>query len=164
MRRFQYRFQRILEVKEGVESIRRAELAEVMSVIDEEKAQLEFVEGVKRTHMNSDRAKNGLRFNVELLRTGANYSLLLQRKIQEKKEQIRKIEPVLEDKRKNLLEAEKDRRIYQKLKDRDHELYISEQKKEQRKQLDQVGERMHNQKSSMSKNKMEGTSFYDGIN
>ena len=67
-------------------------------------------------------------------------------------------------KRKNLLEAEKERRIYEKLKDRDQKLYMSEQKKEQRKHLDQVGERMHNQKLSMSKNKMEGTSFYDGIN
>jgi flagellar FliJ protein len=164
MRRFRYRFQRILEVKEGVESIRRAELAEVMSVINEEKAQLEFVEGVKRKHMNSDRDENGLRFNVELLRTGANYSLMLQQKIQEKKEQIGKIESVLEDKRKNLLEAEKDRRVYEKLKDRDKKLYLLEQKKEDCKQLDQIGERMHNQKFSMSKNKMEGNSFYDGIN
>ncbi|MEE3234232.1 MAG: flagellar export protein FliJ [Candidatus Latescibacterota bacterium] len=164
MKRFRYRFQRILEVKEGVENLRRAELAEVISVINKEKAQLEFVNRVKQKHMSSDRGKKALRFNVELLRTGANYSLMLQRNIEEQKEQIQKIESVVEDKRKSLLEAEKERRVYGKLKDREQKLYLKEQKKEERKQLDQVGERIHHQKFRIPKDEMEGTVLYDGIN
>ena len=164
MKRFLYRFQRILEVKEGVKNSCRAELAEVLSVINREKTQLEFFNRVKQKHMSSDRGVKSLQFNVELLRTGANYSLMLQRKIEEQKQQIGQIEAVLEDKRKNLLEAEKERRIYEKLKDRDQKLYLREQKREERKQLDQVGERIHHQKLRISKGEMEETLLYDGIN
>ncbi len=164
MKRFLYRFQRILEFKEGVENSCRAELAEVLSVINREKTQLEFFNRVKQKHMSSDRGVKSLQFNVELLRTGANYSLMLQRKIEEQKQQIEQIEAVLEDKRKNLLEAEKERRIYEKLKDRDQKLYLREQKREERKQLDQVGERIHHQKLRISKGEMEETLLYDGNN
>ena len=164
MKRFLYRFQRILEVKEGVENLCRAELAEILSVINKEKTQLEFFNRVKQKHMSSDRGVKSLQFNVELLRTGANYSLMLQRKIKEQKQQVGQIEAVLEDKRKNLLEAEKERRIYEKLKDRDQKLYLREQKREERKQLDQVGERIHHQKLRISKGEMEETLLYDGIN
>ena len=164
MKRFLYRFQRILEVKEGVENLCRAELAEILSVINKEKTQLEFFNRVKQKHMSSDRGVKSLQFNVELLRTGANYSLMLQRKIEEQKQQVGQIEAVLEDKRKNLLEAEKERRIYEKLKDRDQKLYLREQKREERKQLDQVAERIHHQKLRISKGEMEETLLYDGIN
>ena len=164
MKRFLYRFQRILEVKEGVENSCRAELAEVLSVINKEKTKLEFFNRVKQKHISSDRGVKSLQFNVELLRTGANYSLMLQRKIEEQKQQVGQIEAVLEDKRKNLLEAEKERRIYEKLKDRDQKLYLREQKREERKQLDQVGERIHHQKLRISKGEMEETLLYDGIN
>jgi len=164
MKRFLYRFQRILEVKEGVENLCRAELAEILSVINKEKTQLEFFNRVKQKHISSDRGVKSLQFNVELLRTGANYSLMLQRKIEEQKQQVGQIEAVLEDKRKNLLEAEKERRIYEKLKDRDQKLYLREQKREERKQLDQVGERIHHQKLRISKGEMEETLLYDGIN
>ncbi len=153
MKRFRYRFQRILEIKEGLEKSRRAEYAEIMSLFNKETAQLEYVNRVKNSHMRSDRGENALRFNVELLRTGANYSLMLHRKIEEQKQQIGQIESILEDKRKNLLEAEKERRIYEKLKERDYRLYLTDYKREERKRLDEVGERIHHGKLSASKEK-----------
>ena len=153
MKRFRYRFQRILEIKEGLEKSRRAEYAEIMSLFNKETTQLEYVNRVKNSHMRSDRGENALRFNVELLRTGANYSLMLHRKIEEQKQQIGQIESILEDKRKNLLEAEKERRIYEKLKERDYRLYLTDYKREERKRLDEVGERIHHGKLSASKEK-----------
>ena len=155
MKRFRYRFQRILEIKEGLEKSCRAEYAEIMSLFNKETAQLEYVNGVKNSHMRSDRGENALRFNIELLRTGANYSLMLHRKIEEQKQQIGQIESILEDKRKNLLEAEKERRIYEKLKERDYRLYLTDYKREERKRLDEVGERIHHGKLSASKEKLE---------
>ncbi|MFT5087881.1 MAG: flagellar FliJ protein [Candidatus Latescibacterota bacterium] len=143
MKRFGFRFQRILEIKESIEDARRAELGEVMAVRNRELDQLEAMRGTLNSYRRAGPTFLAARVDAPLLGISASYNLRLEREIGEQLEHVRRIEVVVEDKRKNLLEATRERRVYEILKERAEEAHRSEVNRQQRIQLDEIGEQLY---------------------
>jgi len=143
MKRFGFRFQRILEIKESIEEARRAELGEVMAVLNREVEQLESMRGTLDSYRHAGHSPLAARVDAPLLGISASYNLRLEREIGEQAEHVRRIEVVVEDKRKNLLEATRERRVYEILKERAQEEHRREVNRQQRIQLDEIGEQLY---------------------
>lgn len=143
MKRFGFRFQRILEIKERIEEARRAELGEVMAVLNRELEQLAAMRGTLNSYRRAGYSQPAARVDAPLLGISASYNLRLEREIGEQLEHVRRIEVVVEDKRKNLLEATRERRVYEILKERAQEAHRSEFNRQERIQLDEIGEQLY---------------------
>ena len=113
MKRFIFRFQRLLELKERIEDQCKAELGEAMTEFNRELDQLGKLE---RSFGAYRRAALGLpdqRVDVALLGVNASYLLRLQREIGEQREHLEQMGSVVEDKRGKLLESARQRRMYE---------------------------------------------------
>ncbi len=148
MKRFNFRFQRLLELKERIEDQCKAELGEAMAVFNRELDQLGELE---RSFGAYHRAALGLpdqRVDAALLGVNSSYLLRLQREIGEQREHLDQIGSVVEDKRGKLLEAARQRRMYEILQERAQEEYQREAMRQERIQLDEIGEQLYVRRGS----------------
>ena len=148
MKRFSFRFQRLLELKQRKEDQRKAELGEVMAIFNRE---LDQIASLKRSFGSYRRASLALpdqRLDASLLGINASYLLRLQREIGEQQEHIDRIESMVEDKRGKLLEATRERRVYEILKERAEEEHKRETMRQERIQLDEIGEQLYVRRGS----------------
>ena len=148
MKRFNFRFQRILEIKERIEDARRAELGEVMAVLNKETDQLNALRQTLDSYRLAGRSLPSARINTPLLGINASYLLRLEREIGEQLAHIERIQTVVEDKRQNLLEATRERRVYEILKERAEEAHKNEVNRQERIQLDEIGEQLYARRGS----------------
>ena len=88
------------------------------------------------------------RVDPALLGINASYLLRLQREIGEQREHLDRVESVVEDKRGKLLEATRDRRVYEILKERAEEEHRREVVRQERIQLDEIGEQLYIRRGS----------------
>ena len=78
-----------------------------------------------------------------LLDLQASYLQRLKRECGEKQEQIRQVESVVGEKRKDLMEATKERRVFEILREQREEAYKRDQKRQERRLLDDVGTQLY---------------------
>jgi flagellar FliJ protein len=148
LKRFTFRFQRILEIKERMEDARRAELGEVTAALNREMEQLSALYGTQATYRNMGSFSSEQRVDAGLLGISARYAERLKGEIYEQIEHIKKIEAVVENKRQKLLEATRERRVYEVLKERAEEAHRREANRRERIQLDEVGEQLYARRGS----------------
>ncbi|MDP6699394.1 MAG: flagellar export protein FliJ [Candidatus Latescibacteria bacterium] len=148
MRRFDFRFQRLLELKERSEDQRKAELGEVMAVYNRERAKLGELQQSFGAYRRAALALPDQRVDPALLGINASYLLRLQREIGEQREHLDRVESVVEDKRGKLLEATRERRVYEILKERAEEEHRREVVRQERIQLDEIGEQLYIRRGS----------------
>ena len=148
MRRFSFRFQRLLELKESVEEARRIALGEVVAVLNREREYLEGLEQTRARYREAAAALPADRLDASLLALNSVYLLRLQREIGEQGEQIARVEELVEEKRQELVEARKERRVYEILKDRAREAHRRERNRQERLVLDQVGQDLYRQRQA----------------
>lgn len=147
MRRLNFRFQRILELKEQVEEVRRAALGEVVAGLELEKRSLEDLERTRR-HYRLDGAAHGGLVDQGLLVLGSQFELRLAREIWEQTERVRQADLVVEERRGELLAATKERRVFEILRARAEEAHRHEGRRQERIWLDEVGQQLHMRKGS----------------
>jgi flagellar FliJ protein len=143
VKRFTFRFQRILEIKERIEEARRAELGEVTAALNRERQQLLVLQTTRGNYLHMGAPALAQRVDTGLMGIGANYTQRLQREIIEQVQHIEKIEALVENKRQKLLEATRERRVYETLKERAEEAHRREANRRERIQLDEVGEQLY---------------------
>ena len=148
MRRFDFRFQRLLELKERSEDQRKAELGEVMAVYNQERAKLSELQQSFCAYRRAAQALPDHRVDRVLLGINASYLLRLQREIGEQREHLDRVESVVQDKRGKLLEATRERRVYEILKERAEEEHRREVVRQERIQLDEIGEQLYIRRGS----------------
>lgn len=148
MRRFNFRFQRLLELKERQEDLRKAELGEVMAIFNNELDQLDELKRSFGAYRRASLALPDQRLDTPLLGINASYLLRLQREISEQREHLDRIEAMVEDKRVKLLAATRERRVYEILKERAEEEHRRENKRQERIQLDEIGEQLYARRGS----------------
>lgn len=148
MRRFNFRFQRLLEIKERIEEGRRIALGEATAVLNRERQRLEELERVRQQYRRASQVLPAAPLVPILLNLNANYLLRLQREIDEQQEQIRRVEAIVEDRRQKLLAATKERRTYEILKERAWEAHREEWKRQEGMRLDEVGGQLHQRRQS----------------
>lgn len=146
MRRFSFRFQRLLELKESVEEARRIALGEVVAVLNRERERLLELERTSGYYREASATLPAVRLDAPLLALNDTYLLRLTREIREQEQQIGRVEEVVEEKRQALVAARKERRVYEILKDRAREAHRRERNRQERKVLDEVGQDLYRQR------------------
>ena len=135
-------------MKELMEDARRAELGEVTSVLNRETEQLSALFQTQATYRNMGGLPINQRVDADLLGVSARYTERLKGEIHEQIGHVEKIEAVVEDKRQKLLEATRERRVYEILKERAEEAHRREANRQERMQLDEVGEQLYARRGS----------------
>ena len=148
MRQFNFRFQRLLELKERSEDQRKAELGEIMAVYNREHIKLGELQQSFGVYRRATLAQPDQRVDPALLGINASYLLRLQHEIGEQREHLDRVESIVEDKRSKLLEATRERRVYEILKERAEEEHRREVVRQERIQLDEIGERIYIRRGS----------------
>lgn len=131
-----------------MEDVRRAELGEVTAALNREMEQLSALYGTQATYRNMGSFSGEQRVDAGLLGISARYAERLKGEIYEQIEHIKKIEAVVENKRQKLLEATRERRVYEVLKERAEEAHRREANRRERIQLDEVGEQLYARRGS----------------
>ena len=127
MRRFNYRFQRILELKERLEEARKAELGEAVAILNQEQSRLRQLMHSQETYQNLKQPAAPC--NLDLLSLNANYVLRLQREILEQLGRIEQVQRVVDERRNNLVEATKEKKVYEVLRERAENEYKLQRKR-----------------------------------
>ena len=148
MKRFNFRFQRILKIKERMEEARKIALGKVIAVLNLEQERLADLEQTRMLYRQGGRELLALQLDPSLLSLNVSYLQRLQREIQEQRVRIQQVEKAVEEKRQELVEATKERRVYEILKERAVEDYRREQKRQERIMLDEVGGQLYMRRES----------------
>lgn len=147
MKRFSFRFQRLLEIKLRVEEVRRGALGQAMAALQAEREALQALER-RRVEYRQKEAADRAGMPVETLRQGVHYDLRLRREIGELAQRMRQLEAVIEERRDQLVEATRQRRVYEILREQAAAEHNRRQKRQERIDLDEIGERLHLRRGS----------------
>ena len=136
MKRFNYRFQRLLELKERQEETRRVALGQATAVMQRERMRLQELEETRLEHRRMASAAG-----IAGLRMRADYDLRLRREIGEQTQRLAQAAAVAAEKQQHLVEATRQRRTYEVLRQRAAEEYRKEARRRERIEMDEISER-----------------------
>jgi flagellar FliJ protein len=143
MKGFAFRFQRILDLKESLEEARKIALGEVIAVLNREQELLTRLQQTRRRYQQAGQTLPAARLHPGLLGLHASYLLRLEREIGEQQEHIRRVEAIVADRRQKLMEATRERRVYEILKEKAREAHQREVRRQEQIRLDEVGEQLY---------------------
>jgi flagellar protein FliJ len=139
MSRFQFRLKALLAVREATRDERRVELAEAQA---ESRELSERRAGLERELANQqDLVRSGTspgRIDVDRLKTGHRYDLVLRRELHVLSEHEQALAAEIERRREALVAADREVRVLEKLRERQHEQFRQQQTLRETKQLDEV--------------------------
>ena len=142
MRRFQFRFQRVLDVKERLEDVRKASLGQVVGACEAERRELERLHADRQSQVAAKRPAAG-RIDPGLMNLLADYGRRLERESGEQGEQVRLAETLVEEKRAELMEATRERRTFEILQEQAEAAHRKAARRQELVQLDEVGGQLH---------------------
>ena len=143
-----FRFQRILELKERVEEARKGALGQSVAVLEHEKQQLE---GLRQLRVDSGAAsdlRTQLAGDALLMRLGFAYGQRLEREMLEQQQRVNQAEVVADERRRELIDATVERRVFEVLKERVATEYRREQRRQERILLDEAGKQIYLRKDA----------------
>ena len=148
MRRMQFRFQRILELKERVEETRKAALGEAVAAMETEKRQLATLQSALDAHRLGTQIPPDTAVDAGLMSLNTEYGRRLEREIGEQFERVRQTDVIVEERRQLLLEAARERQVFEILKERMAAQYRRERRRQEQFELDEVGAQVHERRES----------------
>ncbi len=138
-RTFKFRLQTVLEYKQKREEEEQRELARLKEVLAKEQRKLYTLKHLQETRRDelSKKSERG-RLNVEELKMYHEQQKKLAREISAQQIRVQQAEGDVEIQRQKLLEATKEKKTYEKLKEKHLEVYQNEVNEEERKLLDEI--------------------------
>ena len=138
MPKFKFRLQSVLGIKEKVEDLKRNEFGKAVSQLALEQKKKADMEDAKTANIAS--LKNSIETGIspEDIRQHNVYTDMLKRAIKQQEQVIIRAEAYVEEKREELVEAMRDRKTLETLKDNDYEEYLAEEKKAEGKVVDEI--------------------------
>ena len=138
MVKFNFRLASVLGVREKVEDLKKSEFGKAVMVLEREKARLAELENMRQMCIESFR--EGLHKGVTPhdIQQHNQYLDLVKRLIQQQKVVIHLAELKVEEKRLELVEAMKDRKALEVLKENDYEEFLNEEKQAEQKVIDEI--------------------------
>lgn len=143
MRRLRFRFQRLLEIKERLEEARERDLGAAVATLTREQEALEGLHRTQSLYRRAAEAQPARFLDVGLLQLNFSFDLRLQRQIQEQLRRVRQAEAAVEEQRRRLVEASRERRVYEILKEQVAARHRRQQRRQEQRWLDEVGEQRH---------------------
>lgn len=143
MRRMHFRFQRILELKDRVEEARKAALGQSVAVLEHEKQQLAGIGQLRVASGTASDQRAQMPGAASMMRLGFDYGQRLEREMLEQQQRVNQAEVVVDERRQELIESTRERRVFEVLKDRVATEYRREQRRQERILLDEAGKQIH---------------------
>ncbi len=141
MAKFKFRLATLLRLRESVRDSRRSELGEAYRVDDVLKAQLDQIEDDLQAVRNRRRdvcGQGGV--NVDQLLESQRYELALQTQQQQINRQRQTVAEEIERRRQALVEANREVRVLEKLRDKQQQRHQQEESRREIKQLDEIAQ------------------------
>lgn len=146
MKKFQYRLQALLKIREHIESQRQKELAQAMTQLQRQQDSLDQIESTREHSTDYHRQRLNQRFTVADMLVFSRYVQKL-RKERVLGEQMRDaLQKNSDDKRERLVAAARERRKYERLRERLHEKHLKEAEMTMSKDNDEIAITSHRQK------------------
>lgn len=136
MKKFKYKMETLLKLKENLEKQLKIEFINMKNCLTEEKEKLNKLN--QRYHKYESLLIKNLKneLNITDINSHKNSLVFINKKINEQEELINEIEEDLEKIIKNLIQIIKEKKVLEKLKDKEYEKYKIELKKEEDKEID----------------------------
>ncbi len=138
MAKFIYRMQNILEIKYKLEEQAKQHYMSVRARLNEAQDYLKLLEDRHQGYMDEYLYLVSSKLDVLEIESCKNSIILMETYIAEHKIKIHKIEQELEAAIFSMNEAMKERKIHEKLKEKQFELFIQELNKEEMKEIDEL--------------------------
>ena len=140
MKGYQFKLQKVLDVRKVKEDLIGARVAELEEIIEAQKGHLLSLEKKKEGILVERREKreidNGFRIEGEMFYEW--YLGNLEKKVEIVKKSLKQLEEQMRKTREELIKAAVDRKIMEKLKDKDHENFKVEVIRNDQKNLDEI--------------------------
>ena len=138
MAKFNFKLQSVLDLKVQMEDNKKNEFGSAVQKLEYEKKVLENIKHEKEKNIDvfGNELKN--KAKVSTIRQINNYICLLGQKIEVQKENVNKASDIVDKKREELLEAVKERKIMDKLKEKEYCLFLKQELKEEQTIIDEI--------------------------
>lgn len=134
MKTYKFSMEKILSLREDLEKEKMEKMVLVQNELESQRLVLEELLKEEEEIKNSQKQI----INIEDLVYKNRYKSMLENKIIKQDENIQNIEEVLNEKREDLIEAQKARKIMEKLKEKDLATYKNKIQLEEQKELDEI--------------------------
>ncbi len=139
MKRFRFRLEALLKQREQIEKDRQKELADAMRQVQEQKSRLDTLYGKSQETLERKREQQAGTMRVSDLQIYSRYLYRLKRDSLGAEELLRALRKTEARRRDALLEAAKNRKIYETLRDHQRETFYREAEQAAAKENDEVG-------------------------
>ncbi len=151
MKKFKYRLEALLKVKQHIEREKQKDLAKVRQRVLKQKQEIKQIEQAHKQVLNGKREKQSDRLSVAELLVYSRYLLKLKGDTLNNRELLRGLQKTESEKRDLLIQAVKERKTYEKLKERQREQFNKEIATLEMKEGDEIGLNSHRQKTKHTK-------------
>lgn len=135
MKSYKFRLEKVLDWKEIKEETAAQKFAQLQNELKKQKSVLENLLAEYKILK-----KEGLKLkNIHELKQHNLYDQTMEKQITQQKETTYMISRELSEAKSILIKAQKDKKIVEKLKEKDFEVYKEDMKKEEQKELDEIG-------------------------
>lgn len=148
MARFIYRMQNILDIKYKLEEQAKQNYMEVRARLNAAEEELKHLEERRWQYMGTYKVLVSDRLDVLEIEQCKNAIILMEEYILNQQSVIRSIEQELEEAVRRMNEVMKDRKIHEKLKENQFELFKQELNREEEKEIDQLVSYQYNNRDS----------------
>lgn len=146
MAKFIYRMQSILDIKVKLETQARMQFAAAKQALDEEEEKLEVLKRRKDAYIEEARKSRHDKLNVHTLKDSKTAIQIMDDFIVNQNEQVALAEAKMEEARMQLEEVMKERKTYEKLREKSFEEFKAEVNHEESKEVDELTSYTYGQK------------------
>lgn len=135
---FSFRYQTMLNLKMQLEENLKNQMAKAIQILEEEKAVLAGMNEEKLRLIREIQLKSRSGIKVEKLRQYSGYLEAVKERIYAQQEMVREASNVVEKYREDVVRAMQERKVLEKLKEKQLELYHIEELKAEQKVVDEI--------------------------
>ena len=139
MKKFKYRLEALLKLREQIEKDRQKELAAATAKVNHQSERVSAIDESRRAALDSKRTAQSGVLTVDSLQLYSRYLFRLKRDTLGARELLKGLRKTESQKRGALLEAARDKKIYEKLKDRQQQQYLKDVQALETKEADETG-------------------------
>lgn len=137
MTSYNFRLEKVLNYKETVEGFKRTEYGQVnQKLTKEEKILLDY--NLYKESLLNDRKKSTTKTSIGNLKLFSNYLKDVSKNIESQEQIVDETKEELEKVKEELLTAMKEKKSFEKLKEKDYEVYLDESRKKEDKIIDEI--------------------------
>ena len=138
MARFIFKLKSLLNIKTQMEDALKNELAKAIRCLEDEKGILKNFKEEQKKCMSeiSSESSNGV--TVDRLRAYSTYISFLKEKILKQAKKVKSAQQVVDKYREELIQASKEKKMLETLRDKQYNQYLKEQEKQEVKRIDEV--------------------------